>query len=154
MKRKLFQVCAVCFLLLGNSCSHSKSDTAVTIEYDAPLQFVVSGWGTIDYFEISGPDRRNKCQSEWLPITERYWQIAPLKDINVETLEQAGPITYGKLPPGFRQVVPEHGEMPPILETNTACGYTLKLAIRTGNGHSVNKTFAIRDGKVVALDES
>jgi hypothetical protein len=90
--RNLFLVGTLCVLLLGNSCSLSKSDTAVTIQYGEPLQFVVSGWGTIDYFEISGPDRRNKCQSEWLPITQRYWQIAPLKDIDVETLEKAGPM--------------------------------------------------------------
>ena len=141
-------IASLAVLLIVVGCSRARNQTEVIVEKDEPLKFVLSGTGIVDYFEVSGPDRRHQCPKDRLGYMERYWQIAPLTDTDVAALEKMAPITYGKLPTGFRQVVPEHGELPPILETEPGCPYFVTLAIRNGSG--VNKMFGLHDGKIVA----
>jgi hypothetical protein len=41
------------------------------------------------------------------------WEISPKGSANVYN---SPPITYGKIPAGFKQSIPEKGEPPPLLE--------------------------------------
>ncbi len=54
-----------------------------------------------------------------------------------------GPIIYGQVPPGYKQVYPEEGEAPPLVE-----GRIYNVRIDAYNAPGVIKDFIIRDGKV------
>ena len=76
---------------------------------------------------------------------ERYWEIAPLTDFDVSQFKKLGPILYGRVPEGFRQVTPAYGAPPPICK---GYPYSVQLAIRNGGG--VNMLFEVYDdGRIV-----
>ena len=100
------------------SCVPVQRQTSVIIEQGNPQRFIISGEGILDVFDISGPLRR--CEASWnqerLPTMETYWEIAPVEDLDVSRVAPFGPIIYGRVPAGFRQVTPASGEPPPICE--------------------------------------
>ena len=145
-------VLIVVALSVSLSCAPAQRQTSVEIKQGDPQQFIISGKGILDIFDISGPVRR--CEATWnqerLPAMEKYWEIAPdweivpVKDFDVSRFAELGPIVYGKVPTGFTQVTPASGEPPPICEGGP---YGVSLHIR--NGSAVNMIFAVRDGKIV-----
>jgi hypothetical protein len=135
-----------CFIIIFSLATISLSCVyrpSVVITRDSPQQFIVLAKGTLDVFSISGPTSR--CTAEWneerLPRMERYWEIAPLHDFETAEFRKIGPIVYGKVPPGFRQVTPANGPPPPICQGGP---YSVQLAIRNGPG--VNMLFAVYEG--------
>ena len=119
--------------------SCSQRQTRVVINQGNPQTFVVSGHGLLDVFTVSGPDYQRGS-----PYSRVYWEIAPLQDYDVSSFSAYGPIVYGKVPPGFRQVTPVTGEPPAITE---GWPYSVQLAIRNGGG--VNMLFSVHEGKIV-----
>jgi len=136
---KLLLVLVAAALLL---LSCTQRDTSVIIKQGNPQQFVISGHGTLDVFTITGPDYERIPYHDGVPYSKDYWVIAPLNDFDVSQL--SGPIIYGHVPPGFRQVTPANGQPPEISE---GYPYGLQLAIRNGGG--VNMLFVVHDGKIV-----
>lgn len=135
---------SILILLLGAiviSCGQRQ--TSVVIKQGNPQEFIVSGSGFLDVFSVSGPVRR--CEAGWekerLSPMERYWEIAPVADFDVSQFKQRGPIIYGSVPNGFRQVTPANGDPPPICAGGP---YSVQLAIRNGGG--VNMLFAVYEG--------
>ena len=122
------------------SCVYRPS---VVIKQGDPQQFIISAEGILDVFSVRGPVSR--CSAEWnqerLPRIETYWEIAPLTDFDVSQFRKRGPIIYGKVPEGFRQVTPVSGSPPPICEGGP---YSVQLTIRDGGG--VNMLFAVYQG--------
>lgn len=116
-----------------------------------PLSFVVSGRGTINNLQVSGPDleREPNRQGEGdrLPLLRVYWELAA-REGQEQSLNHVGLITYGKVPEGFVQVQPSSGGPPPLVERDL---YNIRLPLRNGDG--INRFFAIRNGKVVAEGE-
>jgi hypothetical protein len=128
------------------SCAHRQ--TSVLIKEGNPQQFIISGNGVLEYFEITGPTRR--CEQAWkedrLPSMEVYWRIEPAQEFNVNRFSGDGPITYGKVPVGFRQVSPVEGAPLPICEGGP---YNVTLGIRDGGG--VCMFFAVYEaGRIVS----
>jgi len=113
--------------------------TRVVIKQGAAQESIISGQGLLDVFAVNGPD-----QQRGVPYARVYWEIAPLQDFDVIHFRELGPIIYGKVPPGFRQVTPEKGEPPAISE---GWPYSVQLAIRNGGG--VNMLFSVHDGKII-----
>jgi hypothetical protein len=126
-------------VLIATIVSCSQRQTNVVIIQGSPQTFVVSGQGLLDDFMVSGPDYQRGT-----PHMRVYWEIAPLQDYDVRSFAKHGPIVYGKVPPGFRQVTPATGEPPAIAE---GWPYSVQLAIRNGGG--VNMLFSVHDGKIV-----
>src|SRR6266487_4460339 len=89
---------------------------SVVIKQGNPQQFTVSAEGILDVFSTSGPVSR--CTAEWNKDhptrMERYWEIVPLEDFDVYELQSRGPIIYGSVPDGFRQLTPVDGSPPPL----------------------------------------
>jgi hypothetical protein len=119
--------------------SCARRQTRVVIKQGAAQEFIVSGQGLLDDFVVSGPDYQRG-----LPYSKVYWEIAPQQDFDVIRFRELGPIIYGKVPLGFRQVTPEKGEPPAISE---GWPNSVQLAIRNGGG--VNMLFSVHNGKIV-----
>jgi len=120
-----------------SSCE--RRQTHVAIKQGTPQKFFIFGHGLLDDFVVSGPDSQRG-----VPYSKVYWEIAPLQDFDVISFGELGPIIYGKVPPGFRQVTPEKGEPPAITE---GWPYGVQLAIRNGGG--VNMLFSVKGGNIV-----
>ena len=136
---------SICFLIVATTMVSCVYRPSVVIKQGTPQQFIVSAKGILDVFSVSGPVRR--CagwEKEGPSPMERYWEIAPLADFDVSQLRRSGPIIYGMVPAGFRQVTPSNGVPPPICEGGP---YAVQLAIRDGGG--VNMLFGVRHGKIV-----
>ena len=118
--------------------------TRVVIKQGAPQEFIISGHGSLDDFVVNGPDHERGG-----PYSRVYWEIAPLHDFDVVAFRKLGPIVYGKVPPGFRQVTPVEGQPPPITE---GWPYSVQLAIRDGGG--VNMIFGVHDGKIITEEDA
>jgi len=88
-------------------------DTHLVIEMGTPLRFVVSGPGTLNHFQVTGPDLEREPNrhgdGERLMLSKIYWEVAPSEGTG-RSLDEIGPITYGKVPDGFVQVQPPSGE--------------------------------------------
>jgi hypothetical protein len=121
----------------------------VVIKQGNPQQFFVSAQGILDHFEITGPSRR--CEHAWredrLPSMETYWLIVPVEEFNVSRFAVLGPITYGKVPKGFKQVTPANGEPPTICEGGP---YNVTLSIKNGPG--VSKFFAVYENSRIVSE--
>jgi hypothetical protein len=130
-------------LVATASISCARRQTAVSIKQGNPQQFIVSGTGLLDDFVINGPDLTRS------PYMKVYWEIAPFKDFDVSHFAELGPIIYGIVPEGFRQVTPATGQPPPITNGSP---YSLQLAIRNGGG--VNMLFGVYGDRIVTEAES
>ncbi|HKO99203.1 MAG TPA: hypothetical protein VJU86_19545 [Pyrinomonadaceae bacterium] len=143
----LFSLLVVASLGL-TSCSRG---TTLVIETGPPARFVLSGPGTLDHFQISGPDLdrepNRQGDGERLMLLKVYWELAPSPG-NVRRLDDIGTITYGEVPNGFIQVQPSSGTPAPIVERDL---YNVRVGVN--NNHGINRFFAFRDGKIVAEGE-
>jgi hypothetical protein len=96
----------VAALLSSTSC---QPRTSLEIQMGTPLRFIVSGPGTLTDLQVSGPDLDREPnphgQGDRLTLRKVYWELAPREGTG-RSLDQVGPITYGKVPDGFVQVQP------------------------------------------------
>ena len=120
----------------------------LVIEGYNPPNFRVSGRGTLDVIEVSGPDRSRKAAEGAAPYSKDYWVIMPKAEYDLSRLEELGPVIYGQKPEGFEQWVPRSGEAPPLVE-----GETYHVHLRTKNGPAVSRFFVLRDGKIIATGD-
>ena len=128
-----------------------RRQTSLAIEMGNPLRFVVSGPGTLKDLQVTGPDleREPNRQGEGdrLPLIKVYWELAP-REGQERSLDDVGPITYGKVPEGFIQVQPPSGAPPELVEHDL---YNIRFSVSDGDG--INRFFTLHDGKVVADGE-
>src|SRR5580765_7288785 len=129
--RIIKSVLTLLFGVFAISCA--RPEPMVLIKEGNPQQFLISAKGILDVFSVSGPVHRCEAESNehgLLPM-ERYWEIAPLSDFDVSEFKKIGPVVYGKVPEGFRQVTPASGAPPPICK---GYPYSVQVAIRNGGG--------------------
>lgn len=105
----------VAMILLSLCVTACRRHTGLVIENGVPLRFVLSGPGTLHHFVVSGPDLGRELhpqgKGERLMLSKTYWELAPNGTAS-RTLDEIGPISYGKIPTGFVQVQPS-GNLPP-----------------------------------------
>lgn len=142
-------------LLIALLClSGCERRTSVSIENGTPPRFIVSGPGTLNYFDVLGPDlerefnNRQGDRRDSLPILKVYWKLVPSGKETTPRLDQIRTIVYGQVPPGLTQVYPEHGPPLPLVEY-----HLYNVAVVPTNADSVNKFFSIRNGNVFAEGE-
>ena len=145
-----------CFLLFVASClvgCHRKA--RVEIENGTPPKFIISGRGTLNSFDILGPDlerdqiNRQGDSRDSLPKLKLYWKVVPNENGTNKTIDEIGVIVYGQVPNGFTQAYPEHGPPPPLVERDL---YNVALVPKEID--STTRFFSIRDGKILADGEN
>jgi hypothetical protein len=138
---RLATLLLTCLCLLI-ACEHRPN---VAIEGGEVPLFKLSGRGAITVISVDGPDfERSKEAEPGSRYMKPYWQIAPTEQFDVRTFESLGGLEYGKVPAGFRQIVPEGAKPAPALHENEL----LTFGLRTIDGGAIGVRFVIHNGKV------
>lgn len=132
-------VLATLLLLMAGVVLACERDTKLVISGNNPPIFVLSGSGSLGTIRVRGPEKQREADGEDAFL---YWVIINKED-EEQAVERLGPITYGKVPAGYKQIYPEQGEAPPLVE-----GERYNVRIATFNANGVDKFFIIRNGKV------
>lgn len=127
---------ALLFLILCLLLTACERDTVLVIEETHPIKFVMSGSGTLGSLRVVGPKRQREALGETASI---YWMIQPEGDADPQAIASLSPIIYGKAPQGYRQVYPEQGEVPPLVEGEK---YFVDVSTNAANG--VRETFLVK----------
>lgn len=141
---------SVAFILCGfiisvglSGCGLNERTPRVFIEYGTPPRFIVSGPGTLNNFDIIGPDlerdtaNRQGDQVDRLFPMKTYWELAPGE--TAKKLDDIGVIVYVQVPPGLIQVYPKNGPPPPLVDRDL---YNVSLSPK--DDYPFNTFFAIR----------
>jgi hypothetical protein len=131
---------AVMVSIINMACERA---TTISFEDGNPPKFVLSGSGSLGLLRVGGPDKQRDAFGETAFL---YWVIEPITKDSDRSVESIGPITYSQVPSGYKQVYPENGEAPPLIE-----GKRYSIKISTINAPGIIKDFTIRDGKVTEV---
>jgi hypothetical protein len=115
-------------------------DTRIKIDGKNPPTFTLSGSGNLVFLSL-GEVRNNKPPLLGAPD---LWKIRPNDSHN--KISRLPSITYGIVPEGFTQVVPESGAPPPLIEGKV---YAFGGPADHANGGSI--WFTIQGGKSVEV---
>jgi hypothetical protein len=126
--------------IVGLSC---EIDTKLRIAGGNPPQFVMAGSGVLGRLVVRGPTALRHVEG---PDSSAYWHIE-IEGRSVPSVWRLSPIIYGKVPEGYVQKYPEHGEAIPLNENEI---YYVQVDTSEANGTS--KHFVIRQGKVEFAD--
>lgn len=143
--RTLLLLVAIVILFGFTSC---RRHTSLRIENGSPIRFAISGPGLLNVLRVSGPDLEREPnrsgEGERLMVSKIYWEIAPL-GTSTRSLDEVGPIVYGKVPPGFVQLQPSGGSPPPLVQGDL---YNVTFTVANDNG--LNTFFRIYQGRIIA----
>ena len=129
------------FFLTVVACERTGS---LQIGGDDRPTFEMSGGGTLGYLRVRGPQKQREGGAETAVI---YWEIEPEAGYsNGKYISELRQITYGRVPAGYLQKYPEHGEAPRLVEGES---YSVRLGLLSAD--DINKRFMIQDGRVVEL---
>jgi hypothetical protein len=134
---------AVILMLAVSVALGCERDTKLVIKGSNPPVFVMSGSGSLGTIRVRGLEKQREAEGEDAFL---YWVIVNRQDED-QNVERLGPVTYGKVPQGYKQVYPERGEAPQLVE-----GERYNIRIATNNANGVDKFFVIRNGKVEVSD--
>lgn len=139
--RKL--ACCLAALILVIACDPDLS-TKVTMEGGNPPAFVLSGFSNVSQALILEPGYRGSV----LDTSHVLWGIRsespdgrPIKDL--------GPITYGVVPQGFKQSIPENEVAPVALSE----GSRYRFYFHCTQARPAEGYFEIRNGKAVIVEK-
>jgi hypothetical protein len=128
---------AVMMAVISMACERA---TTISFEGGNPPKFVLTGSGSLGLLRVIGPDKQRDVFGENAFL---YWAIKPTTKDSDRSVEKMGPVTYGQVPSGYKQVYPEEGNAPPLVE-----GRIYSVKIDAYNAPGVIKDFTIRDGKI------
>jgi len=132
-------------LLLNMAC---EVDTRVSIDGRNPPTFSFDGTGYLTFFTVKeiAPENQSVPNVEQDPSKNRIiWWVWPTQPLE-KPMKYTTPITYGKIPDGFYQKVPESGVPPPLTE-----GKVYEAGGQTASAHGGYIRFTVRDGQAVQL---
>ena len=93
-----------------------KTDMTLKVSGGNPPTFGYSGSGKLGFFRVreASWDEIKLMPAQRSEDQLIVWEIWPVSaDTRIRNLPQ---ITYGKIPPGFRQTIPDHGGPPALVE--------------------------------------
>jgi len=132
-------------LLLGGVCvSGCEQDTRISIDGNNPPKFKLRGSGKVYFIRVY---KDPVPESEMSKNEGGIWQINPDEKMRSTSVSGYPEITYGEVPSGFIQKIPNTGAIPPRLET----GQKYILFAPTYNANFEILVFMIKDGKSVKI---
>jgi hypothetical protein len=127
---------ALIFLTLGSACQRK---TTVTVTGSDRPTFVLAGSGNLSEVIISKPGEEQTPNP--LDRENTLWRISAV-NMPGQPVEVLHSLTYGVVPPGYRQQIPDEGA-PTQLQANKRYGF---LFVTSDAPHAAGY-FEIRDGR-------
>ncbi len=136
-------ICRLGVLVIIVGLTSCEDVVRIALVDDAPT-FEFSGSGYVDLFFVieSEPNQEPKPFGDKSRV---LWEIFP--DSTKTGTLPVPRITYGKVPAGFHQTIPENGPPPPLKEGTTYQAGAPPFAHRYGFIH-----FKLKDGKAIAVE--
>lgn len=139
--RGLF-ICRTVFVTIGvvffSGLVACERDMTISVRNEAnPPSFKLSGSGRLLFFTVFEVQRDRRPSID----DAKLWEIRPTNQDLISTLPE---ITYGVVPPGFDQTIPQGGPPPPLVEGKL---YQAGGPALEASGGSIR--FIIKDGKAV-----
>jgi hypothetical protein len=134
-------------ILLVCSVSSCGEGLVISMDENLPPTFKYKGnrWAEcctyLNFFVVNEVSADNIASKE----KKNLWWIWPKESSNGEHDNLPG-FTSGKVPDGWKQTVPEHGEPPPLVE-----GKTYEAGGNFHSGQDAHLRFTVRNGKAVRL---
>ena len=117
-------------------------DTIVAVDGGNPPTFRLTGSGTQDFLLVRVLSAEEIADPSIRPVeTEELWEIRH-KGPTLPPADDWPPITYGTVPPDFKQITPQSGKPKPLEEGKT---YEAGGSASNANGGSI--WFKIENGK-------
>lgn len=138
-------VIATVSFLLSLAC---EVDTRVAIDDKNPPTFSFDGSGYLTFFTVEeiAPENQTLPDVEQDRTKNRtIWSIWPSEPLDTP-MRKTAPITYGKIPAGFYQKIPQAGQPPALTEGKI---YEAGGPAASANGGYVR--FIVRDGKPMGV---
>lgn len=131
-------------LLLTLGCERR---TEVKLEGGNPPNFVLSGSGRLGEVLIFGPEQEPIAKSDPSDQTFLLWDIKAEESEGRSTaVEKISRVTYGVVPPRYKQVKPREGVAPVLVP-----GKRYRYWFVTVNAPHAAGYFELRNGKAIAV---
>ncbi len=131
-------------ITIAASAVSCERDTTLTIQGGNPPQFVMKGSGRLTALRVRGPEKQRNAEGEAAFL---YWVIEMKVEGTDRNVREVSPIVYGNVSEGYKQVYPEKGGPPQLVE-----GERYYVQVIAMNANGAGKYFTIRDGKVEVSD--
>jgi hypothetical protein len=140
---KIFCLLAIAALL--SAACDPDLNTYVKITGGNPPTFVLSGVGTCNGLRIYEQGYRGDLNDK----SHMMWAIAPEGEGNGKSLNEVGGITYGVIPKGYKQVIPDGGVSPVALSEGERYRYYVPGSVsRPSDGY-----FEIHNNKAEIVEK-
>ncbi len=138
--RRILLLLFIAALLCHSSACERR--TQIELEGANPLIFTISGSGSLAVLTLYGPEREQARD----PFTDTgaVWKIAARGGyFTGKGIEKLHSVTYGVVPEGYMQLIPEGDKLPPSLVE----GITYSYWFDTTDAPHGTGCFQMRDGK-------
>ncbi|HXQ33356.1 MAG TPA: hypothetical protein VN843_04985 [Anaerolineales bacterium] len=130
---------AASFVFVASLAACERDMTVSVINQSNPPSFKLSGSGRLIFFSVFEVPRDRPSSID----DPKMWEIRPVDENLISKLAN---ITYGIVPPGFQQTIPETGTPPLLVEGKL---YEAGGPAFDANGGSIR--FTIKDSKIVIV---
>jgi hypothetical protein len=152
---KISQKCSSTFrvallIIIFSAIAACEISMTLAIDGKYPPTFKLSGSGDLDIFLVAevAPENQKLVSSQRDSDKDIIlWEIWPNQNVDTK-IDNLPAITYGVVPPGFTQKIPESGLPPALVEGKV---YAAGGPARNANGGSI--WFKLHNGKVVEVSK-
>lgn len=128
-----------------------EEDMKVFVNQHVPPTFTLSGSGNLAFFSVSEVAPENQVRVPFERNGDKdiiLWQIWPNRlSPGEKVIRRLPPITYGSVPAGFEQKIPQDGVPPNLVE-----GKIYEAGGPASNANGGFVWFTIKGGKVLKVD--
>ncbi len=138
-------LCSLVILVLLCGC---EVKTDARLRSGQPVSFELSGSGSVAVLTVFEPRYRTEASSPG-DVHFATWRIEPVDGYMHGTrIYQLKTITYGVVPPGYRQTIPQNGERPAVITP----GKPYLLDVETVDAPGFYRYFLVEGGQWKFVD--
>ena len=135
-------------------CFHSSKSKITLVSNSSPLAFKVDGDAQVQWIWVRGPFQNEHDPAPEIPEPSDpekiiVWRIAPAVQNGARRyvpMNKIPPITYGQVPEGWEQVIPESGAPPALLD-----GYVYRIGVVARGGADL--CVLVKNGQIQSYEE-